>query len=90
MNDQMLAPNVVIGEKFKVIRKVGGGSFGSIFLAMDTTTKELVAIKIVIPLYRRTRKLKSHNSKTNIGFYAILREAVFTLTRGYHQRILFL
>ena len=43
----MLIQNVIIGDKYKVIRKVGGGSFGSIYLAMDNTNKELVAVKIV-------------------------------------------
>ena len=47
--------NVVIGDKFKVIRRVGNGSFGSIYLAMDNTNKELVAIKLVSS---KSRKLK--------------------------------
>jgi serine/threonine protein kinase len=56
---QMLIQNVIIGDKYKVIRKVGGGSFGSIYLAMDNTNKELVAVKIVSQSCRKIRKSRS-------------------------------
>lgn len=37
----------IIGEKYKLGRKIGGGSFGVIYLATDIDTGEIVAIKIV-------------------------------------------
>lgn len=36
----------IIGEKYKLGRKIGGGSFGVIYLATDIDTGEIVAIKI--------------------------------------------
>jgi hypothetical protein len=35
----------IIGEKYRVIKKIGAGSFGTIFLAEHTQTKRHVAIK---------------------------------------------
>ncbi|KAK7194652.1 casein kinase I [Novymonas esmeraldas] len=37
---------VVLGGRFRIGRRIGGGSFGDIFLGVDTQTSEMVAIKV--------------------------------------------
>lgn len=50
----MLSENSVVGEKYQVIKRIGGGSFGEIYDGKDIATNESVAIKIedhhVIPI----------------------------------------
>ena len=41
--------DLVIGEKYKIIRKVGSGSFGEIYIGVNTTNGEEIAIKIESP-----------------------------------------
>ncbi|CAN6463031.1 unnamed protein product [Victoria cruziana] len=36
----------IVGEKFKLGRKIGGGSFGEIYLAAHVETNEVVAVKL--------------------------------------------
>lgn len=36
----------IIGVNYEVIKKIGAGSFGTIYLAENTTTKKQVAIKV--------------------------------------------
>lgn len=38
----------IIGEKYKLGRKIGSGSFGVIYLATHIETFEIVAVKIVV------------------------------------------
>lgn len=42
MNDT----NIIVGNKYKIIKQIGSGSFGSIFEGMNIRTSEKVAIKI--------------------------------------------
>ena len=37
---------VIVADKWKLIKKIGSGAFGEIFLAMDIKTKKEVAIKL--------------------------------------------
>lgn len=37
---------ILIADKWKLIKKIGNGAFGEIFLAYDITTNEEVAIKL--------------------------------------------
>ena len=39
------SPGDKIGEKYVIIKKIGAGSFGTIYLAEHIDTKRLVAIK---------------------------------------------
>ena len=41
--------NIRVGTKYFLGKKLGGGSFGDIFLATDTQTGEYAAVKLVIP-----------------------------------------
>jgi casein kinase I family protein HRR25 len=39
--------DVRIADRFKIVKKIGGGSFGRIYEGVDLMTHERVAIKIV-------------------------------------------
>lgn len=39
--------NIKVGSKYLLGKKLGGGSFGEIFLATDVITNEFVAVKLV-------------------------------------------
>ena len=41
-----LRPEFIIGSKYRLMRKIGSGSFGDIFLGMNMSTGEEVAIKM--------------------------------------------
>lgn len=41
-----MRPEFIIGSKYRLMRKIGSGSFGDIFLGMNMTTGEEVAIKM--------------------------------------------
>jgi len=43
----MTSKEIVIGGSYRLGKRIGGGSFGEIFLGIDTNTGEEVAIKIV-------------------------------------------
>ena len=47
MSDQTEIPQWHLPERYKLISKIGAGAFGSVYLARDATTRELVAIKCV-------------------------------------------
>ena len=40
-------------EKYEIIRRLGGGSFADVFLAKETSTSDLVAIKVLKKKYRK-------------------------------------
>ena len=48
--------DLVLDNRFQLIVKIGNGSFGSIFRALDLDTKDYVAVKI-----EKQRKNKSQN-----------------------------
>ena len=56
MNDK----NIIVGNKYKIIKQIGSGSFGSIFEGMNVRTSEKVAIKI--ELISDDLKLLKHES----------------------------
>jgi len=53
-----------LGSKYKIIKKIGSGSFGTIYLVEHITTKKLLAVKI---------------EPTNVQYPLILYEANVTL-----------
>ncbi|XP_076441660.1 uncharacterized protein LOC143280835 [Babylonia areolata] len=46
MTEDLLQVNLVVKERWKVLRKIGGGGFGEIYEAMDMVTRESVALKL--------------------------------------------
>lgn len=42
----LLQPGNVVKERWKVVRRIGGGGFGEIYEATDLVTRELVAMKL--------------------------------------------
>ncbi len=42
-----MVDEIILGEQFKMGKKLGKGSFGEIFLGINRNTNDLVAIKIV-------------------------------------------
>ncbi|EFX79866.1 hypothetical protein DAPPUDRAFT_52038, partial [Daphnia pulex] len=44
--EDLLQPGHVVKERWKVVRKIGGGGFGEIYEGVDLVTRELVALKL--------------------------------------------
>ncbi|KZC08670.1 Tau-tubulin kinase 1 [Dufourea novaeangliae] len=44
--EDLLQPGHVVKERWKVIRKIGGGGFGEIYEGLDVMTREQVALKV--------------------------------------------
>ncbi|XP_043290115.1 tau-tubulin kinase homolog Asator isoform X3 [Venturia canescens] len=45
-SEDLLQPGHVVKERWKVMRKIGGGGFGEIYEGLDLMTKEQVALKV--------------------------------------------
>ncbi|KAK6633702.1 hypothetical protein RUM44_004309 [Polyplax serrata] len=45
-SEDLLQPGHVVKERWKVVRKIGGGGFGEIYEGLDLLTKEQVALKV--------------------------------------------
>ncbi|XP_057319024.1 uncharacterized protein LOC130663675 isoform X2 [Microplitis mediator] len=45
-SEDLLQPGHVVKERWKVMRKIGGGGFGEIYEGLDLLTKEQVALKV--------------------------------------------
>ena len=54
--------NAVIGRKYRIVRKIGSGAFGQIFLGIEIGTDNEVAIKVE-PI--RGKGVKFHKKFTN-------------------------
>ncbi|CAH1791025.1 unnamed protein product [Owenia fusiformis] len=46
MSEDLLQPGFVVKDRWKVIKKIGGGGFGEIYEGSDMVTKESVALKL--------------------------------------------
>ncbi|XP_022707792.1 uncharacterized protein LOC111271327 isoform X2 [Varroa jacobsoni] len=44
--EDLLQPGHVVKERWKVVKKIGGGGFGEIYEGLDLVSKELVALKL--------------------------------------------
>uniref|UniRef100_T1HG67 Protein kinase domain-containing protein n=1 Tax=Rhodnius prolixus TaxID=13249 RepID=T1HG67_RHOPR len=45
-SEDLLQPGHVVKERWKVVKKIGGGGFGEIYEGLDLVTKEQVALKV--------------------------------------------
>ncbi|XP_076306065.1 uncharacterized protein LOC143222857 isoform X2 [Tachypleus tridentatus] len=45
-SEDLLQPGHVVKERWKVVKKIGGGGFGEIYEGLDLVNKELVALKL--------------------------------------------
>ncbi|KAI5089014.1 tau-tubulin kinase 1 isoform X2 [Silurus meridionalis] len=45
-SQDLIPPNCMVKERWKVLKKIGGGGFGEIYEALDLLTKENVALKV--------------------------------------------
>lgn len=45
-SEDLLQPGHVVKERWKVVRKIGGGGFGEIYEGQDLITREQVALKV--------------------------------------------
>ena len=51
----------MLDDRFHIIVKIGNGSFGSIFRALDLVTKEYVAVKIEKERKKNSQGLKNEH-----------------------------
>ena len=49
LNFQKLEPGTMVNERFKVVRFIGGGGFGTVYLVEDTVVHEDLVLKILSP-----------------------------------------
>ena len=49
LNFQKLDAGTMVGDRFKVVRHIGGGGFGTVYLVEDTVVREELALKILSP-----------------------------------------
>ncbi|KAH9637612.1 hypothetical protein HF086_014776 [Spodoptera exigua] len=45
-SEDLLQPGHVVKERWKVVKKIGGGGFGEIYEGLDLVTQEQVALKV--------------------------------------------
>ncbi len=46
---QRLEPETVLADRFRVIRRIGGGGFGTVYLVEDVVVREEIVLKILSP-----------------------------------------
>lgn len=49
MNYQKLEPGTMVNDRFRVVRFIGGGGFGTVYLVEDTVVREDLVLKILSP-----------------------------------------
>jgi serine/threonine-protein kinase len=49
LNFHSLDPGVLLAERWRVIRRIGGGGFGTVYLVEDTVVKEDLVLKVLLP-----------------------------------------
>jgi len=51
-------PGVLIDDRYRVVREIGQGCFGVVYLAEEVTTENLRAIKVLVPWAKHDEKLQ--------------------------------
>jgi HEAT repeat protein len=49
LNYKNLEPGVLLGERWRVVRRIGGGGFGTVYLVQDIIVNEEMVLKILSP-----------------------------------------
>ena len=49
LNVQRLEPGTVLGKRFRIVERIGGGGFGTVYLAVDTVVNEELVLKVLSP-----------------------------------------
>ena len=62
----LLSPGHIVKERWRVIRRIGGGGFGEIFECLDLQTQNQVALKVEST---RQQKQVSRRTGIRIGIY---------------------
>lgn len=70
-HQSLLSPGHVVKERWRVVRRIGGGGFGEIFECLDMQTNQHVALKVestrqqkqvcLFSIYQKPIKLISQN-----------------------------
>ena len=68
--------DIRIAGKFRLGKKIGGGSFGDIYLATEITTGEEVAVKL------EDTKTKHPQLHTECKFYKVIKQLRFGRTKS--------
>lgn len=51
-NKDLLVPGDIIKTRWKVLRKIGGGGFGEIYEAVDTTVRIFYLLEYLLPVFK--------------------------------------
>jgi len=51
LNFQMLEPGTVLIDRFRVVERIGGGGFGTVYLVEDTSVREELVLKVLSPQF---------------------------------------
>jgi serine/threonine-protein kinase len=49
LNFQQLEPGIVLNERYRVVERIGGGGFGTVYLVEDVVVREELVLKILAP-----------------------------------------
>lgn len=49
VNFQSLEPGVLLAERWRIVRRIGSGGFGTVYLVEDALVKEELVLKVLIP-----------------------------------------
>ncbi len=67
--DYLFSPNEIIHDRYKLIKRIGKGSFGQVVKAVDMKTDKEVAIKII-----KSKKPFLHQARTEIALLSQLKD----------------
>ena len=63
-----LAPGTTLGDHYQIIKSIGQGGMGSVYMAYDTRLDLRVAIKVISPEFSCTMEDSRFDSVLNLSF----------------------